>query len=83
MSKSVSIYFDDDNMEWLDAEALRTKQSRSQIVAKGLKCLRHRERESLREMLLEELDKHKAEIYAYVDEKIAEVSSPPPPEITE
>lgn len=70
--KNISIYLDKEFIDRLDDEACLTNQSRGQVVARALACLRRNEQNALQKVLQEELDKRFAELYEYVDRKIAE-----------
>jgi len=80
--KNISVYLNQKIIDQLDDEACLTNQSRGQVVARALTCLRCHEQNELQDMLLEELDKRFAKLYEYVDRKIAEsreTAAPSPP----
>jgi hypothetical protein len=72
MKKIASFYVEKEILDLLNAEALRTGQSRGQIVERSLQWLRCREQEAMLKMLREELDKRFAALYEYIDRKIAD-----------
>jgi len=72
MKKNATFYVEKEILDLLNAEALRTGQSRSQIVERSLQWLRRREQEAMLKMFREELDKSFAGLYEYVDRKIVD-----------
>ncbi len=75
VKQSVSIYFTDERLSWLDEEAKRTGRSRSEIVGVAIDQLRGHastEEERIRNIVREEIVVHREGVLKLVEDLLAE-----------
>lgn len=75
--QSVSIYFTDERLSWLDEEAKHTGRSRSEIVGAAIDLLRGHEtteEERIRNIVREEIIVHREGVLKLVEDLLAEHS---------
>jgi hypothetical protein len=75
VKQSVSIYFTDERLSWLDEETKRTGRSRSEIVGAAIDLLRGHastEEERIRNIVREEIVVHREGVLKLVEDLLAE-----------